>query len=118
MDVYSCPDQVPYNFPDLSNIRDCNAVVMQSEDEHKKKLILFLKNAGYDSNNTGRILSEPQADSYAHYMFAEANSGQAILIHLPYGDGWESPNVGYLPKEEVLRRIGANDRVRALFKKG
>ena len=39
------------------------------------------------------------------------------LIHLPYGDGYQCPNVQHLPKRVILERIAAEKSFQALFAK-
>ncbi len=46
------------------------------------------------------------ADGYALYMFADAGA-KSVLVHLPYGDGYDYPDVRYIPKTEVLRRMNS-----------
>jgi hypothetical protein len=41
-----------------------------------------------------------------------------ILIHLPYGDAWQSRDVQFLPKSEIVRRIEADKKLAKLFTKG
>jgi hypothetical protein len=39
------------------------------------------------------------------------------LIHLPYGDAYQSRDVGFLPKKEIIRRLGSSKKLAALFAK-
>lgn len=101
MKVYSAPEELPYEV-DYQNYDF--KVQMQKEEDHKKSLKEWLISSGMVGPNTGRIFSTPKADGYANYMFADGGK-TCFLVHLPYGDGWHDPDVQYLPKREVLKRI-------------
>lgn len=110
--VFSCPDEVPAPRPDFRNY-DFNKV-QADEKAHQERLKGWLKDNGYNGANTGRIFTIPHADGYAIYMVAEG-SRRFHLIHLPYGDGWDSPDVQFLPKAEILRRLTQHERIASLF---
>lgn len=116
MKVYSVPAELPAPEPDFRNY-DFDRE-RRREQEHQEKLKEWLREQGYTGARTGEILSEPMADGYANYMLAEnARGARGILIHLPYGDGWHSPNVEHLPKKEVHRRIDARKALAEIFAK-
>ena len=106
-----CASPIPFE-PDYSNY-DFERVRAQ-EDEHRTALKARLVEMGYKGPHTGEILRVPFADGAAQYMFADAKR-QSCLIHLPYGDAWNSPDVRFLPKTEVLRRIAAERKLAAFF---
>ena len=106
MKVYGVPEEVPLAEIDYSNY-DPKAVY-EAEKQHEKDLVSFLKSCGYTGPNTGRIYSTPRADGYANYMFADAGR-QSVLIHLPYGDSWHDPDVEFIPKREILKRIAQRE---------
>jgi hypothetical protein len=81
---------------------------------HTAKVKEWLLTNGYSGENTGKVLYEPVADGKASYMFGDAGA-KSILIHLPYGDAYQSPNVAHLPKKEVLQRIERSEKIAALF---
>lgn len=114
MKIYDCPAEVPAPEVDYRNF-DINK--MQSDEEqHQKDLKAHLISLGYNKPLTGEILREPIADGQAQYMVMDGGR-QWGLVHLPYGDAYHSPNVMYLPKAEVKRRIQAQKNLRALFTK-
>jgi hypothetical protein len=102
MKVYACPDECQFPEPDYSNYNPDNE--RKREEEHQLKLKQWLADAGYTGPYTGEIYSTPRADGYANYMIGDKGRS-GILIHLPYGDGWDSPDVEYLPKAEIIKRI-------------
>ena len=112
MDIYTLPPEVPAPVVDYSNYDSEKA--QREEEVHKLKLKQFLINAGYNKPLTGEILREPMADGYALYMVMDAGRKWG-LVHLPYGDAYDSPNVQFLPKAEVKRRIQANKNLQAMF---
>ena len=102
MKVYGCPDECAWSDPDYANY-DFDKE-RKREEEHAAKLKAWLIEQGYSGQYTGEIFQEPHADGYAQYMMGD-KAGKSILIHLPYGDGWDSRNVEFLPRAEVIRRI-------------
>lgn len=112
MRIYSCPTEVPAPEIDFRNYNHDRE--MRREEEHRQQLAQWLRTNGYPGANTGRICSFPVADGKAMYMVAE--KGRSVsLIHLPYGDAWQYRDVQFLPKDEILRRCDAEDRLRAFF---
>ncbi len=112
MNIYQIPKEVPTPTVDYSNFD--LATVEADEKNHQEKLKQHLIAAGYDKPLTGEILREPIADGYAMYMVMDGGR-QWGLIHLPYGDAYQSQNIQYLPKAEVKKRIIANKKIRELF---
>ena len=112
MKIYSSP--VPFEGSDYFDYNP--AVELAREDAHKGALLVWAKANGYDGKNSGKIFRENVADGYAQYMVVEGGSKFA-LIHLPYGDGYRSANVQYLPKAEVLRRVDHAGRLATFFAK-
>lgn len=116
MKVYSAPEELKYE-PDYTNY-DPTAFA-EAEDMHREALVAWLREAGYTGKKTGAELQIPHADGYARYMFADARGTgtglKSCLIHLPYGDAWDSRDVEFLPQKEVLKRIAQTERVNALF---
>lgn len=112
MKVYGLPEDVPAPEVDYANF-DLKRM-QRDEEAHIARLKAWLLEQGYDGPNTGRILSSPIADGHASYMMAENGSG-SFLVHLPYGDAYQDRNVQFLPKEEVVARLDAQDRMRAIF---
>jgi hypothetical protein len=73
------------------------------EQEHQAKLAAWLKANGYPGKYTGEIYRTPRADGSANYMMADGP--KSCLIHLPYGDAWDDPNVQYIPKKAIIEYI-------------
>lgn len=111
MEIYSSP--VPFPDPDYKNYNPDKE--QRREKEHQDALVLWLKESGYNGKHSGGILYEPFADGAAAYMLADGGRRKSFLIHLPYGDAWHSPNIEFLPKKEVVRRIGTLEKVSAIF---
>ncbi len=88
----------------------------KKEKAHQEMEAAELRRQGFTGPNTGRILQIPVADGHAIYMYAD-NGAKSILIHLPYGDGYQSRDVEFLPRKEVLARIEQRERITALFNK-
>lgn len=112
MKIYSCPDQVPAPKPDYSHYD--HAKEQAAEEAHMADLKRWLILAGYTGKHTGKIYRDGVADGYALYMLADGS--KACLIHLPYGDGYQSRDAQFLPKAEIVRRIEADARLSAMFK--
>ncbi len=85
---------------------DDNAKELRAEEEHQARLAAWLKARGYVGPYTGAIYREGVADGYALYVLADGP--KSCLIHLPYGDGYQSANVQFVPKSEVIRRVKAD----------
>ena len=104
MKVYGCPDECAWSDPDYANY-DFDKE-RKREEEHAAKLKAWLIEQGYSGQYTGEIFQEPHADGYAQYMMGDkGRAAGSVLIHLPYGDGWDSRNVGFIPYTEVIKRI-------------
>lgn len=114
MKVYSPPRDVPAPEVDYANF-DLERL-QKDEEEHGAKLKAWLEERGYDGPNTGRVLNVPIADGHASYMMAEGAS-DSFLVHLPYGDAYQSMDVQFLPKEEVVARLDAQDRLSEAFRR-
>jgi hypothetical protein len=107
MKVYALPDAVAA--PEFSFDGDWQA----REEAHRNQVRQWLKDNGYTGKNSGKIARFPVADGYAEYMLAEGS--KSFLLHLPYGDGYQCREVGFLPKKEILARIDHQDRLDAMF---
>ena len=114
MKIYNTPTEVPTPEFDYRNY-DAKTIEAQ-EEQHKKDLKKWLISMGYDKPLTGEILREPVADGYALYMVADGGR-QWGLIHLEYGDGYHSPNVEFLTKAEVKKRIEARKNFHKMLTK-
>lgn len=110
MKVYSTP--VPFPEPDYANYDTDKELAREAE--HQEAIKAWLVASGYDGPRTGQILREPWADGSANYMYAD-HGRRPFLIHLPYGDAWQSPNVQHLPKAEVLKRLDRGVAMAKLF---
>lgn len=111
MKVYRLPEELPAPVIDYSNY-DFDAI-QKADKEHEAALKDHLIAQGYTGKNTGGILQLPIADGCALYMLAEGST--SCLIHLPYGDAWNSPDVEFLPKREVLKRINRTKNLVSIF---
>lgn len=117
MKIFSCPKEVEWK-PDYANY-DPEKEIKRGE-EHMEALKRHLVKGGYRGPRTGEILQSPVADGNALYMYADAPRGSGLsscLIHLPYVDAYHNPDVAFLPKKEVLRRLDAQKELNALFRK-
>lgn len=114
MKVYALPDHLPApTFSDLGSDYDFDKLY-DLEKEHSDQLKTWLLTIGYAGNMTGKIYSHPMGDGYAQYMVAHGIKDM-YLIHLPYGDAWDHPDVAFLPSQEVIKRIAQTERARQLF---
>lgn len=112
MKVYNLPEEVPAPTPDYHNYNFNKE--QQREKEHENQLKQYLLNNGYAGALTGEIYQEPMGDGYALYMYGDAGA-KSILIHLPYGDAWDSQNVSFIPRKEIIKRITARKSFSAIF---
>lgn len=112
MKVYSVPSEVPAPVVDWIHF-DYHKMVKDQSD-HQARLKAWLVSQGYTGKNTGKIVRFQVADGYAVYMMAEGR--KSVLIHLPYGDSYQYPDVRFLPKKEILRRIAQEENLSKLFR--
>ena len=101
MKIYCLPAEVPAPTPNYANYD--HKAEMAAEEKHMADLKAWLRKAGYTGKYTGEIYKEHVADGHAIYMVMDGR--KFGLIHLPYGDGYQSRDVGFLPKAEIIRRI-------------
>jgi len=111
MKIFTCPKEVPAPKPDYENYNGDKE--QAKEEKHMADLKAWLKKAGYTGKYTGEIYKEGVADGYALYMVADGRS--FCLIHLPYGDRYQARDVQWLPKKEIIRRLEADKKFRALW---
>lgn len=111
MKVYKCP--IDFADPDYGSYDV--AKERAREAAHREALKAWLIAKGWKGKHTGKTLRMPMADGYAEYMLADG--AKSALIHLPYGDAWDSRDVAFLPKTEVLKRIAQDEKLAALFAK-
>jgi len=119
MKVYALPTEVPAPTVDYMNFN--LAQVQADEEAHKAAVKQHFIDLGYKGKNTGRIYRESVADGQALYMVVEAPRGtnakvKFFLVHLPYGDAYQSRTVGYMNKKGILEMIDHSDRLDALFR--
>lgn len=112
MKVYSCPAECPAPEPDYANYDFAREEAR--EQEHMAQLKDWLTKAGYTGKHTGGILRLGAGDGYAQYMLAEGNP--TCLIHLPYGDAWQSELASRLTKKEVIARIESDKKIASIFR--
>src|SRR3989304_3088397 len=101
MKIHCLPTEVPAPTPNYTNYDSVKEIA--AENKHMADLKAWLKKVGYTGKYTGEIYKEQIADGYALYMVADGGRNFA-LIHLPYGDGYDSRNVQFLPKKEIIAR--------------
>lgn len=115
MKVCACPAEVPAPESDYSDGYPFKKMEA-AQTEHKEQLKKHLIKLGYDGPLTGEIFMTPHADGNAIYMFADGGKN-SCLIHLPYGDGWNAPDVKFLPKKEVIKRMESRKKFHELWNK-
>jgi len=107
MKVYALPAQLPAPKIDFSTF---NFEKMRADEEaHQAALKAHMVGVGYAGERTGEVVRFGVADGYAQYMFADAGA-KSILVHLPYGDAYSYPDVAFLPRKEVLRRMDSQKK--------
>lgn len=110
MQVYATPESLPAPQFDIDSTADAYDKLC---DEHSEKLKTWLKAHGYPGANTGKTVRFSVADGYAVYMLAEGK--KSMLVHLDYWDGYNFPEVKFLPKKEILARIKQEEELSKLF---
>ena len=111
MKVYASP--VPFAEPDYRNYN--REVEIKREKDHQDAIRAWLKTNGFTGKHSGEVYRTPIADGYAEYILADGP--KSFLIHLPYGDAYNDPNIRFIPKKEIIRRIEADKAWRANFKR-
>ena len=123
MNIYAVPPQVPAPTMSFSDFADTGAYVEaidKAETQHKDDLKQWLNANGWSGKHTGRIVKFGIADGYAQYMIAQSGRGtgrSTMLIHLPYGDAYQSRLAGKLSFKEILEEADHADRMDAYFNK-
>lgn len=113
MKVYAFPDHIQK--PELTFPFDY-AAYQQREVAASAELKAWLQSQGYTGPNTGEEYGIGHADGAARYMVAEGPSGKPfVLIHLPYGDAWDSPWAARATKADVLKAIAGSKALAAMF---
>lgn len=112
MKVFTLPAEVPAPVVDYRNF---DIKKMEADElEHSGKLKEHLIAMGYKGPHTGKVLRIPHADGFATYMIADAPR-QTCLIHLPYGDAWNSPWATKLTKKEAIERADRASKRTSIF---
>ena len=116
--IYCLPTEVPA--PQVDYMNYDREKETAAEDAHRAALKAHYEAMGYTGKHTGMVYREGVADGYAQYMIFEAPTGSRLrekffLIHLPYVDGYQSRNIRFLTKAEILKRIKAEAAFQALF---
>jgi hypothetical protein len=114
MKVYDVPQELPWTQPDYRNF-DFKAEQAR-EEKYEADLKQWLIGQGYTGKHTGNLVRFQIADGYAVYMIADAPR-QSCLIHMPYGDCYHYPDVKYLPKSEIIKRVDALKALKEIFRK-
>lgn len=114
MRVYTIPPSVKDEVPDWTDSLE----KYEADIETFHALVAkTLRESSYTGLRTGNIYSAPAADGYAVYMVAQKPTGTIALVHMPYGDAYESRDVEFLSGKEILRRIDARAELKAIFSK-
>lgn len=113
MEVCALPKDLEYPDADYKNY-DLKREIKR-EEEHQDALKTKLIEMGFTGKHTGGILRVAFADGYAQYMMADGGRNKSYLVHLPYGDAWHSSDVKFLPKKEVVKRIGFSLNLPKIF---
>lgn len=112
MKVYSSPVKFQPNYGIAYEAEQ------KREAAHQAELKTWLKDNGYGGANTGRVASFPVADGAALYMIGEGTgSKKDILVHLPYGDGYNYVHVSRLTKKDILASARHDEAVAKLSAK-
>jgi len=109
MKIVRVPEAIPELKIDYLSM-DLNQI-LAAEEEHAQQITQWCRENGYRGPRTGEIYQEQIADGYARYLFADAGP-KSVLIHLPYGDGYHDPNVKFIPRTEILKRMDARRTLR------
>jgi len=111
--IFNAPSEVKQPEMDFTNFdhkkytADCN--------QYYADLKTYLKSQGYNGKNMGETIRFPHADSYAEYMVASMRP--LMLIHIPLGDAWHSPDVDLMTAKRVQQKIDGQKRLNELFSK-
>lgn len=109
MKIYALPEGLEVPEPDYAN--ETYDKWSQDERDHTERVRAWLKEQGYNGPNSGLIYRTGVADGTAEYMLVEGRGIRSYLLHLPYCDGYHDPNVQYIPKKELLRRMKGSARL-------
>lgn len=112
MQVYSIPEELPFAEPDFKNYDSKKE--QAREKAHQDQVKDWLVRNGYKGPNTGKILSIPMGDGAARYMYADSPK-KCFLVHLPYGDAWDSPFARDLTKAAVIKRLVDESKLTSIF---
>lgn len=112
MKVFSCPDEC--KAPEIDYVNYSTEKMLADEKSHIERLKAHMVGLGYNGPRTGDIISFGVADGSAQYLYADAGA-KSILIHLPYGDAYQYPDVQFLPRKEVLKRLDQQKNFASMF---
>lgn len=113
MKVFGLPQTLEATTPKVDYRNFNYDTMIADENAHRETVKNWLLEQGYTGKHTGGVLRMPIADGHAEYMLADGSP--SILLHLPYGDAWDSPDVQYLPKKEVVKRIKGHEAMMKAF---
>ena len=114
--IYKIPDEIDEPAFDFANF-DLSRHREKIEAYHAEVKAWLVEKGGATGPHTGRIYSEPVADGHASYMVMDGPGRKFALIHMGYDDGYQSRNVGFLPKSEILKRIDQADKRSEFFRR-
>lgn len=107
--VYSVDVKVPeLDFKDRQTMLD-------KDEQYEKDVEAKIRELGYNTPFTGKMIRFGVADGYAVYMIASIKP--LVLIHLEYGDAWNFQYVHLLTATEVKKKVEQQEEMSKLFAK-
>jgi arylsulfatase A-like enzyme len=85
------------------------------EDEKKfiDQIAQWLKDNGYNTKYSGKVIKIPHADSYAYYMVIGLKPLE--IFHLDIGDGWHSEFAELLTVAKVKQMVEREKALQEMF---
>lgn len=115
--MQSICDEIYAKSPNATGKWDLYETWCEIEDRLEKQVNDIDKEVG-EGVQIGRVIAIPHADGYAQYWVYRVNKSSVKVIHLPFGDAWDTPIVsrnGTLPMYAAKQYIGHRDGLRKIF---
>lgn len=105
--VYSVDVPVPsFDYKD-------HATMIANDEKYEKDVEAKIRELGYNTPFTGKMIKFGAGDGYAVYMIASLRP--LVLIHLEYGDAWQFQYVHLLTANEVMKQLEHEAAMKKLF---
>lgn len=110
-------DEIYAKSPNVTGKWDSYEAWREIEDGLEKQVYAIDKEVG-EGVQIGRVIAIPHADGYAQYWVYRVGKSSVKVIHLPFGDAWDTPIVsrnGSLPMYAAKSYLSRRDGLKKIF---